>query len=39
VAEDNPRAHAFYRRNGFAPDGTRQIADTLEGMATVRMIR
>ena len=39
VAEDNPRAHAFYRRNGFAPDGTRQIADTLEGMATVRMVR
>ncbi len=21
VAADNPRAHAFYRRNGFAPDG------------------
>lgn len=22
VAADNPRAHAFYRRNGFHPDGT-----------------
>ena len=21
VAEDNPRAHSFYRRNGFLPDG------------------
>ena len=39
VAEDNPRAHAFYRRNGFAPDGAREIAENFEGMATVRMVR
>jgi len=24
VLEDNPRARAFYRRNGFIPDGARQ---------------
>ncbi|WP_125616314.1 GNAT family N-acetyltransferase [Specibacter cremeus] len=25
VLEDNPRARAFYARNGFVPDGTRQL--------------
>lgn len=27
VAEDNPRAIAFYARNGFHPDGATQTAD------------
>jgi GNAT superfamily N-acetyltransferase len=25
VLEDNPRAQAFYRKNGFVPDGARQL--------------
>lgn len=39
VAEDNPRAIAFYRRNGFAPDGTRKIDDEFEGLAEIRLVR
>ena len=27
VLDDNPRAQAFYRRNGFVPDGRRQLCD------------
>ncbi|SFR67945.1 Ribosomal protein S18 acetylase RimI [Agromyces sp. CF514] len=27
VLDDNPRAQAFYRRNGFAPDGTEKFDD------------
>jgi len=27
VLDDNPRAQAFYRRNGFVPDGKRQFCD------------
>ncbi|MFK0004498.1 GNAT family N-acetyltransferase [Paenarthrobacter sp. NPDC090522] len=27
VLDDNPRAQAFYRRNGFVPDGMRQLCD------------
>ena len=40
VAEDNPRAQAFYRRNGFVPDGTRKV-DTfiLDEVAEIRMLR
>lgn len=39
VAEDNPRAHSFYRRNGFRPDGTRVVEPAYENMAEVRMVR
>lgn len=39
VAEDNPRAHSFYRRNGFRPDGARKIEPAFEDMAEVRMVR
>lgn len=39
VAEDNPRAQAFYRRNGFALDGARDTIERLENMAEVRMVR
>jgi L-amino acid N-acyltransferase YncA len=40
VAEDNPRARAFYLRNGFAPDGaseTHHLAGT--PVTAVRMVR
>lgn len=39
TAEDNPRAMAFYRRNGFTPDGTRKIEPEWENMAAIRMVR
>ncbi|MBF4624584.1 GNAT family N-acetyltransferase [Clavibacter sp. VKM Ac-2872] len=40
AADDNPRAAAFYRRNGFARDGgvERQVYQGAE-MVTVRMVR
>lgn len=40
IAEENPRAFAFYRRNGFAPDGTRSTAE-LAGVPVriMRMVR
>jgi GNAT superfamily N-acetyltransferase len=39
TAEDNPRALAFYTRNGFIPDGTRKIERDWENMAAIRMVR
>lgn len=39
VAEGNPRAIAFYRRNGFTPDGTRKVAPDWENLAEIRMVR
>lgn len=36
VADQNPRAHAFYRRHGFVPDGVRQVED---GVPEIRMLR
>jgi ribosomal protein S18 acetylase RimI-like enzyme len=39
TAEDNPRAIAFYRRNGFVPDGERTSDPTAEGLAEIRMVR
>ena len=39
VAEDNPRAQAFYRRNGFAFTGARDTIDDWEGLAELRMAR
>ena len=39
VAEQNPRARRFYARNGFAPDGARQVVEALEGLAEVRLVR
>lgn len=35
---DNPRAHAFYRRNGFVADGTRKF-DELWQITEVRFVR
>lgn len=45
VLEDNPRAHAFYAKHGFAADGTRQDlgedhgAGGLRGIIEIRMVR
>lgn len=39
VLEGNPRAIAFYRRNGFLPDGTRKIDPDLENLPEIRMVR
>lgn len=36
VADPNPRAQAFYRRHGFAPDGFEKIED---GVREIRMQR
>jgi ribosomal protein S18 acetylase RimI-like enzyme len=40
VAEGNPRAEAFYRRNGFVRDGvTKHEAIGPDGLTAVRMVR
>ncbi|MFV0433933.1 MAG: GNAT family N-acetyltransferase [Leucobacter sp.] len=40
VAEDNPRAHHFYVRNGFALDGANQVEPFLgETLTEVRFVR
>lgn len=39
TAEDNPRARAFYARNGFVPDGTRKIEAAWEDLAEIRLVR
>jgi ribosomal protein S18 acetylase RimI-like enzyme len=40
VLEDNPRAQAFYRRNGFVPDGRRELLPPeWEGLPEIRMAR
>lgn len=39
TAEDNPRAQAFYRRNGFVADGARKTEPAWEDLAEVRMVR
>lgn len=39
VATDNPRAQAFYRRNGFALDGTEKVEPTWEDLRESRMVR
>lgn len=38
VADPNPRAQAFYRRNGFVPDGSVKT-DDYDGVREIRMIR
>lgn len=40
VAAENPRAQAFYRRNGFLPDGARVAGNpTAEEIPVLRMVR
>jgi len=36
--EDNPRAHAFYRKLGFRADGSRQVDPDTE-VPMVRLVR
>jgi len=38
VLADNPRAQAFYRRNGFEPDGTEKLDEEWD-VAEVRYVR
>src|SRR5690349_13566256 len=38
VLEDNARARAFYRRQGFEPDGAQELYDDL-GTWEIRMVR
>jgi ribosomal protein S18 acetylase RimI-like enzyme len=39
VAEANARAIAFYRRQGFRPDGARKRIEEWEGLPIIRMLR
>jgi ribosomal protein S18 acetylase RimI-like enzyme len=39
VARDNPRAIAFYRRNGFETDGTEDVYEQWENLPEIRMVR
>jgi len=39
VAKDNPRAQAFYRRNGFALDGAEDVLEDFGGITEARMVR
>ncbi|MBT2523772.1 hypothetical protein [Arthrobacter sp. ISL-28] len=39
VARDNPRAQAFYRRNGFAASALEKILHGWEGMTVIQMVR
>lgn len=39
MAEHNPRASAFYARNGFTPDGARKVEPSREDLAEVRLVR
>jgi GNAT superfamily N-acetyltransferase len=39
VAEENPRANAFYRRNGFVPDGNRVVDTDANDLVEVRLVR
>lgn len=39
VLDDNPRAHAFYTRNGFSPDGADKIDEHFGNVREIRMVR
>ena len=39
VADPNPRAQAFYRRNRFVPDGRRSTFGPAPGVPELRMVR
>lgn len=39
TAELNPRAQAFYRRNGFEPDGAREVRADWESLVEIRLVR
>ena len=39
VSQDNLRAQAFYRRNGFSPDGTEVLDEMTHAFVDLRMVR
>lgn len=39
MAADNPRALAFYRRNGFEPTGEHRLDENFDNLAEIRLIR
>ena len=39
VARENPRAHRFYRRNGFVPDGTERQDERAGGLWVLHWVR
>ena len=39
VAKDNPRAHAFYRKHRFRPDGHELADPDLDNLVEVRLVR
>lgn len=39
MAQDNPRARAFYARNGFTPDGAYKVEPSWEDLTEVRLVR
>jgi ribosomal protein S18 acetylase RimI-like enzyme len=39
VADPNPRAQAFYRRNGFESDGEQTVLSDLDSLTEIRMLR
>lgn len=39
VADQNSRARRFYQRNGFAPDGAREVLESWEGLVEIRLVR
>lgn len=39
VARENPRAHRFYRRNGFVPDGTEKQDERAGGLWVMHWVR
>lgn len=39
VAAENPRARAFYARNGFDPDGARHIDTDTHDLEEIRLVR
>lgn len=39
VLADNPRAIAFYRRNGFEPDGEERVDERFGSVREVRLVR
>jgi GNAT superfamily N-acetyltransferase len=39
VFRDNPRARAFYARNGFAPDGATYVDDRFPDLPEIRLVR
>ena len=39
VLDDNPRAHAFYTRNRFTPDGVQRTDEKFGNVRELRMVR